>query len=187
MADKQLRQLMQEALDDVLTPELRQQLFTRLDEDARAAAEFRQLRQVDALLSTAPAERAPERLALTIMARIMEGAHQLQRQGQTEISDLTLALALSTVTLVTLPMLVGAASLVLYVRASPAILTTRIEQIITLLSLLIKALQTLLDEAQSQLETDPEAARLVLGLIPMTLTTFADYMQDSFATWVDEA
>ncbi|HEX2620861.1 MAG TPA: hypothetical protein VHL11_11955, partial [Phototrophicaceae bacterium] len=84
MANDRQRRLMQEALDDILSEEARQELFAHLDEDETDSAEYNQLRRVHSMLSTAPHERAPRRLAATIMARLGESLEAQHTQGQTQ-------------------------------------------------------------------------------------------------------
>ena len=63
MADERQRQLMQEALDQSLPPELLEKLRQQLDGDAEGSQQFNRLKRVDDMLRSAPHERAPARLA----------------------------------------------------------------------------------------------------------------------------
>ena len=72
MANERQKRLMQEALETAPPPEGQRELRQHLDRDAESTAEFSRLKQVDALLRTAPFERAPARLALGIMAKLAQ-------------------------------------------------------------------------------------------------------------------
>lgn len=163
MATERHKRLMQEALDENLSPEARRELFQQLDQDAEAAAQFNRLRQVDHILRTAPFERAPERLALAIMARLAKAAEQLPRT-----SGLALALALALVTLLMMPLLIVAGWLVLAALGSAAALSSALQQMVTLLALLLGVLEVFIERAQELLTTAPQSAAL-LALIPVAL------------------
>ena len=138
MANERQRRLMQEALDNSLTPEGLQELHTRLDQDAiRVSNSFNRLRQVDRLLRTAPFERAPHTLALKIIARLAEG---LDSQQLTRSSGLALALALALVTLALLPLMATIGWLILNTLGNAATLSALITQIAGLLTALISML-----------------------------------------------
>lgn len=163
MASERHKRLMQEALDESLSPEARRELFEQLDQDAEVSAQFHRLRQIDRLLRTAPFERAPERLALAIMARLAKAAEQLPRS-----SGLALALALAMVTLLLMPLLIAAGWLVLAALGSAATLSSALQQIVTLLAMLLGVLEVFVERAQELLTTSPQSAAL-LALIPLAL------------------
>ncbi|MBC8098979.1 MAG: hypothetical protein H7Y11_06015, partial [Armatimonadetes bacterium] len=146
MPNEQQRRLMQEALDDILPEAARQDLFAHLDDDEASFAEFNQLRRVHNLLKTAPFERAPRRIAATIMARLAEGMEQdlessthqqTQSRAQVEMSQELLELAVSLVTVATLPLLVAASWMVVNAYADPSLLTMVVQQMIALLRLVL--------------------------------------------------
>lgn len=164
MATEREKRLMQEALDESLSPEARRALFEQLDEDVDAAAQFNRLRQVDHILKTAPLEHAPARLALAIMARLAE----LKAEHLPGVSGLALALALALVTLLMLPLLVAAGWLVLAALGSAAVLSTALQQVVTLLALVLGVLKVFVERAQELLAASPQSSAL-LALIPIAL------------------
>lgn len=166
MANERQRRLMQEALDNSLSPEGLQELRTRLDHDAIESAEFNRLRQVDRLLRAAPFERAPHTLALKIIARLAEG---LDPQQLTRSSGLALALGLALVTLALLPLMASIGWLILNTLGNAAALSAVIVQIAGLLTALISMLQGVVAGAQSLLETYPELPVVVLTTIPIAV------------------
>jgi hypothetical protein len=166
MADERQKRLMQEALDKQLSPEAYQQLRQQLDVDAESSAEFDNLQKLDAMLKTAPFERAPQRLALNIMAKIAEIARQ---KPFSSISGLALALGLALVTLVTLPLLVAGVTLFLSAVGSASALTAIIHQIVGLLALVVAMLEAFAQGAQSFIENYPQAPTLMLAVVPIIL------------------
>jgi hypothetical protein len=155
---------MQEALDESLSPEARRELFEQLDTDADAAGDFNRLRQVDQILKTAPMEHAPARLALAIMARLAE----LKAEHLPGTSGLALALALALMTLMLLPLLMAAGWLVLAALGSAAALSSALQQIVSLLALVLGVLKLFVEQAQDWLAASPQSAAL-LALIPIAL------------------
>jgi anti-sigma factor RsiW len=170
MANERNRRLMQEALDDNLSPEARQQLFEELNQNPNESAEYSRLRQVDAILRTAPFEHAPKRMALAIMARLAEGVKR-----QPGISGLALALGLALVTLVATPLLLAAGWLALNAIASAAILGEILKQLVNLLTTLLGALQIFVNEAQTIVSTNPQAPALAAALVALALAGLAGY------------
>jgi hypothetical protein len=116
MADKQLRQLMQEALDGNLSARAQRHLDERVEADPQEMAHFSGLMQVHAVLRAAPFERAPARLALRIMTRLAQEARS-QQALDADVSSLALALSVALVTVTTMPMMVAASWLVLNAMA----------------------------------------------------------------------
>jgi len=163
MASEREKRLMQEALDESLSAEARRELFEQLDQDADASVQFNRLRQVDHILKTAPFERAPERLALAIMARLAKAAEHLPRS-----SGLALALALALVTLLVLPLLIAAGWLVLAALGSAAALSSALQQVVMLLAMVLGVLKVLVERAQEFIASSPQSAAL-LALIPVAL------------------
>jgi hypothetical protein len=108
MADERQRQLMQEALDQSLPPELLEKLRKQLDNDPQGSQQFNRLKRVDDMLRSAPHERAPARLALSIMAKLAQTMNP--RQLSTS-SSAAVALGLAMVVMVALPVLTVAISL----------------------------------------------------------------------------
>src|SRR5690606_20346849 len=166
MANERQRRLMQEALDNALSPESLQELHARLDQDAAESAEFQRLRQVDKLLRTAPFERAPQTLALKIIARLAEG---LDPQQLTRSSGLALALGLALVTPALLPLMASIGWLILSTLGNATMLSAVIAQIAGLLAALISLLQGVVTGAQRILETYPELPVVMLAVTPIAL------------------
>lgn len=183
MSDKKLRQLMQEALDGELSPENEHFLKSRLAQDQQEASHYIGLKEVDTILRNAPFERAPRRLALKIMARVAEA---VKAQRNSESAELALSLSVAVVSLAMMPVLVAASWLVLNGKADPEVLIRVIEQMIALLAVILKALETLLAEAEMIAATDPETAQIVMALIPLTLMSFVNYMEENLAVYASD-
>lgn len=164
MSDERQKRLMQEALDEQLSPEALEQLNQQMGDTTQT--QFEGLRKLDEMLRNAPFERAPHRLALNIMAKIAEVAKQ---QNLSTASGLALALGLALVTVVTLPLLVAAATLFLSAAGSAAALSAIIHQIINLLALVVAMLEAFVQGAQSLLANYPQAPMLMLAVVPMIL------------------
>ncbi len=173
MANERQKQLMQEALDENLTPETRAELFAHLESDMRDAQQFDRLKEVDRMLRTAPHERAPQRLALNIMAKL---AATLNPQQLSRISGLALALGLSLVAAVMLPLLAAAGWLVLSTVGSSAALSAAVKQLVTLLAVTLTLLETLVVEIQALLSANPALPTLMLLLIPVSLVWLWRYL-----------
>lgn len=170
MANERNRRLMQEALDETLSPDARQQLFEQLNQNPDESAEFSRLRQVDAVLKTAPFEHAPKRLALSIMARLAEGIKK-----QPGVSGLALTLALALVTLVATPLLLAAGWMVLNVIASTALPGEILKQLVNLLTVLVNVIQVFINEAQNIVTTNPQAPALAAAVVALAVGGLAGY------------
>jgi hypothetical protein len=175
MADEQLRQQMQEALDGDLDAQQLVLETLQAEPDQRESRHWDNLLQVDELLQTAPFERAPAQMALRIMAKITE---QVKAQPREDISALAMTLSVALVTVVMMPMLVAASWLVVNSLASAELLTQVIQQTVFLLVILIETLQKLIEEAQNLAADNPEAAAMVAALIPLTLLGFVEYLEE---------
>jgi anti-sigma factor RsiW len=185
MVNDRMRQMMQEALDEVLPDELRQELDRFLDTDSEGVQEYNKLRRVDNLLKNATFERAPKRLAATIMARLAENIEmeqQVRTQGQhlseaeLELSREMIGIALTLVTVATMPLLVAASWMVVNSLADPSLLTAVLQQMIGFMLLVLEMLQVFLEKAEGLAESDPQSAMALLALIPMTLLALVRYM-----------
>lgn len=187
MASEKHRRLMQESLDHILSEEAQRELFAQLDSDQDSVAEYNQLHRVHHLLQSAPHERAPRRLAATIMARLAQGLEMqvnLETQPQIEaettqevlISREMIALALNLVAVATMPLLVAATWMVIHAQADPALLTQVLQQIVALVLLILKILEVFLEEAQNLAENDPETALALLALMPVTMLAIVRYL-----------
>lgn len=179
MANNRFQRLMQESLDEALSSEHVTELRRELSRDARQAKEYEKLKRVHQLLSNAPHERAPERLALSIMARIAQSVSE-EAKAQEELSPETeqaLMLSLTLVFLIAMPALLAASWLVVNAISSPDVLTNVIHQILALLAAILEALQTLLDACETLIHDNPEAVGAALALIPVVLLGLLDYLQ----------
>lgn len=163
-------QLMQESLDAPLSAQATDELATLIAENPQTADEYQRLQKVDDMLRVAPFERAPKRLALTIMARIAQTV-QDQTKPTSDIDVATLQVAVQLVTVATLPLLVGAGYMLLNSQTDPDAIEAVIEQVATLLLLVINVIDVMLDEAKATAHDDPETALAMLTLLPTTLLT----------------
>lgn len=172
MANERQKRLIQESLDDLLTPEAQQELVEKLGEDTEFSSTYERLKQVDRVLRVAPFERAPQRLALNIMARLAESVPELK----TRVSSLALALGLTLVFVVLLPLLVAAGWLILSVVGNAAALSSAIQQLTTLLTVVVGVLTVFVEKAQTLVATSPEAPAALLALIPVSILWLARYV-----------
>ncbi len=171
MTDDRLQQLMQDALDETLSPEQQQELSESLAQDQVAAEEFQAQQQVDDLLTRPPMERAPQRLAMTIMARIGEMAiEQQQQRGEFDaLMQASLTVALQLVTVATMPLLVGASWMLVNAMADEDLMDEVFTQIVGLLRLTLDTMSVIVEEAEKLSKEDPEAAMVMLSLMPVTM------------------
>lgn len=163
MANERQRRLMQEAVDKTLPQETLHEFYQQLDRSPRDSAEFQRLRQVDRMLRTAPMERAPQGLALNIMARLMEGL----QPDHLRTSGLALAIGLALVTLFLMPLLGVIGWMLVNAVGSASALTVLIQQIIRVLGIVMTSLGTLVQGAQDILLNYPVAPVLMVSLIPI--------------------
>ena len=176
---KPQQDLMQEALDGQLSEEMTSRLVDMLSRDQSAAREYDQLRQVDALLKRAPHQRAPARLAATIMARVAQKV-----QAETERADLPpetqrlMMLSLSAAMMAMMPMMEAASWLVLNAQRDPELLGDIMLETIAWMSLVTDALILLLEDAESLARTEPDVAKATLALTPYLLSSILDYLDD---------
>lgn len=169
MANERHRRLMQKALDEQLAPEEQAELHQHLEQHTGDADLFRRMKQVDTMLHNPPHERAPQRLAATIMARLAEMAERMDPRQLSRISGLALALGLGLVAVVLLPLLIGIAWLILTAVGSAAGLTGLIQGIAGLLTFVLGVFESLVQGIQAFLSANPELLLLMLGLIPVSL------------------
>jgi hypothetical protein len=177
-----LRQQMQEKLDGVLSEELTQSLLQQLEQDTEAAREFARLETVDSLLSSAPQMRAPQRLAVTIMARLaqtIELQARLQALPQALRSQIMQSLSLSMVA--AMPMMVGASWLVLNRQADAQTFNQMLERVVMLMLLQVEAQLALLDAIEPYLREDPQLAAACLRLMPSMMEGLLDAFDQNAA------
>lgn len=184
MTNDRQRRLMQEALDDIISPDERSELFTLLDRDAQSFSEYNSLQRVDKLLRQAPHERAPKRMAAAIMARVAESVRQeaetqlspLVSAKEQEVMEELISVAVLLTTIVTMPMLVAAGWLMVHAAASPELLETVFAQVIAAMLLMLHLLEVFLERAQTLAAEDPESALALLALMPATLLAIVQYV-----------
>lgn len=181
MSDERSRQqeMMQDAIDGQLTEETARKLVEILGSDQAAAREYDQLQQVDSLLKRAPQQRAPARLAATIMARLAQRV-----QAETALSDMPaetqqiMMLCLSASMMAMMPMMEAASWLVLNAQRDPELLSSVMIETIGWMTLVTDALIQLLEDAENRARSEPEIAAATLALTPYLLRTMLDYLDE---------
>lgn len=184
MANDRQRQMMQESLDEVLSAEERAELFSLLESDEDTSHEYNQLQRVDALLRSAPFERAPRRLAAAIMARVAESV-QVQarlhvspaRSAETQrVHDELINLTVQLTSLVTTPLMVASTYAIMNRAASPLLFGKVLSQVVASMMVIMHILDVLVARAEALAEDDPEAALAVLSLIPVLVLAIVRYV-----------
>lgn len=173
-----IRQLMHEKLDGVLSDDLTEELYRHLSQDNRAAEEYAQLENVDNLLSRAPVVRAPQRLAVTIMARLaqsIEAQAKLNDLPETVRQAVMTSLSLTMVSM--MPMMVGASWMVIHAMADASLLTRVLERVVFLMHLVVQAQLILIEEIERVVKQDPELAAAALTLLPAMMEGLLDYIE----------
>jgi anti-sigma factor RsiW len=166
--DQKLR-MMQNALDGDLSAEEQAELDAQLQADSESAAQFDRLKQVDDMLQRAPHQRAPRRLAATIMARLSKMVEEEKQQSP--ITEEMMEAVIQLVTASTMPLLVGAGWLLLNAQSDPETLEVVLQEVTALLILVIDTVEVILDEAQQIYPEDPELAMAALSLMPIAILT----------------
>lgn len=170
MPEKHTLRLMQEAIDGELSQDAERELSLLLEENPEEAVQYDRLQQVDALLSSAPRERAPERLAVTIMARLSQVAKpHAKTKTQSAITEEMLQTAVQLVTVAALPMLVSAGWMLLNAQSDPEMLEVVLYHVAALLMITLDVMQVIMEKAQEVFPTDPELAMALLTLMPSVL------------------
>lgn len=173
------QQLMQEAIDGQLSEDMARKLVEFLGSDRRAAREYDRLQRVDNLLKRAPQQRAPARLAATIMARLAQRV-----QAETALADLppetqqVMMLCLSASMMAMMPMMEAASWLVLNAQRDPKLLSKVMIETIGWMTLVTDALIQLLDDAENRARSEPEIATATLALTPYLLSSVLDYLDE---------
>lgn len=173
------RRMLQEKLDGELDAETEQRLLALLEKDQKAATEQAQLENLHQKLTTAPAMRAPRRLAATIMAKL---ATQLQKQAEMEPLSQevkqALMLTLSVVQVAMMPVMVAASYMVMNAQYNPAILTRVTQQTVMLVVMMVDGLVLMLEKIERMIEKDPQMAPVAMALIPVAMLGMIDYIQE---------
>jgi small-conductance mechanosensitive channel len=179
MADERLLRQMQRSLDGELSVQETEEMFSVLERDEEAAEQYDKLQRVDSLLNAVTQERAPERLAVTIMARLAQSLQaEAEAEEMPESMQQMLMLSLTLVMLVMMPMMVTASWLVLNGLRSPKLLNIVFYRMVALLVMVMRSLEMLLEEAERLAHEDPEAATIAMNLIPLVLLGMLDYLED---------
>jgi hypothetical protein len=181
MAEERSRQqqIMQEAIDGQLNEEMARKLVEMLGRDQSAAREYDRLQRVDSLLKRAPQQRAPARLAATIMARLAQRV-----QAETALTDLppemqqVMMLCLSASMMAMMPMMEAASWLVLHARRDPELLSNVMIETIGWMTFVTDALIQLLEDAENRARSEPEIATATLALTPYLLRSMLDYLDE---------
>ncbi|GAB5493487.1 MAG: hypothetical protein Phog2KO_37020 [Phototrophicaceae bacterium] len=173
------RRMMQEKLDGELDAQTQEALHEHLQKDEQAAEEHAKLESLHDKLATAPAMRAPSRLAATIMARLAKTVEaQAELEPMPQEVQMALMLTVSIVQMMMMPVMLAASYMVLNVQYSPQLLTRVMERSVALIVMMIDALVILLEEVERMIEKDPEMARVAMSLIPVALMGMIDYIQE---------
>ena len=173
------RDLMQEALDGQLADDLALELREALDKDASASREMDRLRRVDAMLKRAPHQRAPARLAATILARLAQRV-----EAEAELAQLPpetqklMMLYMSACMMAMMPMMEAASWLVLNARRDPELLGEAMLHTISYMSMVTDALIMLLQDAEDLARTQPQLATATLALTPYMLHSVLDQLDE---------
>ncbi len=176
MANERNKRLMQiqEALDGVQSADTMRELRRQLDSDEAESAAFERLRKTDQLLRVAPTEAAPEGMALKILTRLAE---RLNPRLLHETSP-AVALGLAAVALILTPLLAVVGWLAIAAVSSAAILGSLVDQVITILAALMNLLESLVAGARDIMATSPEAAVLLMALIPIAVLWLVRFRWD---------
>ncbi len=173
------QEMMQDAIDGQLSEALAHKLDDMLGQDQSAAREFDRLQRLENLLKRAPHQRAPARLAATIMARLAQHV-----QAETRMAELppeaqqAMMLSLSGVMIAMMPMMEAASWLVLNAQHDTELLSDVMFETIGVMSLVTDALIQLLEDAENLARSEPEIATATLALTPYLLSSILDYLDE---------
>lgn len=172
------RRMMQEKLDGQLDAQTQEALQEHLQLDEQAAEEHAKLETLHYKLATAPAMRAPSRLAATIMARLAKTVEaQAELEPMPQEVQMALMLTVSIVQMMMMPVMLAASYMVLNAQYSPQLLTRVMERSVALIVMMIDGLVILLEEVERMIDEDPDTARVAMSLIPVALIGMIDYIQ----------
>lgn len=118
------------------------------------------------MLRSAPHERAPQRMAMAIMARLAEAvdARQLPR-----VSGLALALGLALAAAALLPALLAAGWLLMSALGSATLLAAALQQVAGLMAVGIAVAEQAVLAVQTLLAANTEAVLLLVAAVPVSL------------------
>jgi glucan phosphoethanolaminetransferase (alkaline phosphatase superfamily) len=103
------------------------------------------------------------------MARLAEMAERMDPRQLSRISGLALALALGLVAVVLMPVLIAVGWAILSAIGSAAGLTSLVQGIVNLLTLVLNVFESLIQSVQAFLSANPGLLLVMLGLIPVSL------------------
>lgn len=170
-------QKVQEALDALDAAEARAAMRSELSDDTETLAAADKLERVHRMLSAAPRERAPERLAAKIMARVSAIMKQ-QKAADWPVPQEAIAAAMTLAHTATLPLMTGAAWLLIHAAAQPRLVETVLPRVVAVHLALIEVMVEVLRQAEIVATDDPETAAAILALLPDALKTMAEGLKD---------
>lgn len=179
MSDNQARRLdrVQEALDAQLSAQQQADLRRELDSDRETATAASRLERVHEMLSAAPRERAPERLAGRLMARVASMMTK-QKKQKWPIPKAAISAAIALANAATLPLMTGAAWLMIHAAARPELAKTVLPRMIMTHLMMIEVMVEVLRQAESVAADDPETAAAILRLLPDALRTLNEALDE---------
>lgn len=170
-------QRVQESLDLHENAEARAAVRSELMDDPETLAAADKLERVHRMLSAAPRERAPERLAAKIMARV-SAIMQQQRAADWPVPQEAIAAAMMLANTATLPLMTSAAWLLIHAAAHPRLFETMLPRVVTVHLALIEVMVEVLREAETAAHDDPYMAAAILSLLPGALRTLAEGLRE---------
>lgn len=177
MTDSRTQRLqrVQEALDTLDNAEARAALRNDLTGEPETLAEADKLERVHRMLSSAPRERAPERLAAKLMARV-SAIMKEQKAADWPVPQEAIAAAMMLANAATLPLMTGAAWLMIHAAAQPQLMKTVLPRVVAVHLMLIEVMAEVLRQAETVAEDDPQTAAAILALLPDALRAMADQL-----------
>lgn len=173
-------EMMQERLDGNLDAQREAELLRHLQQAPEAAEQNASLEAVHDMLVRAPLERAPSRLAATIMARLARAVQeQAERQELPEEVKQALLLAMNLVILQMTPVLLASSYMVLNAQARPKALSNAVNRTVMLMVMMIDGMGVLIDEMEALVREDPRMAPVALSLMPTIMTAMLNYLEDA--------
>lgn len=179
MTDRKTQQLqrVQDSLDAQNNNEAHAALRSELASEPETFAAADRLERVHRMLSAAPRERAPERLAARIMARVSAILKQ-QKEADWPVPQEAIAAATALANAITMPLMTGAAWLIIHAAAHPRLTHDVLPRIVAVHLALIEVMVEVLREAEAVAHDDPETAAAILSLLPSALKTMANGLID---------
>lgn len=179
MADDKAQRLnqLQESLDQPLTPEAETALRRELETDPDTRQSANNLERVHQMLTVAPRERAPERLASRIMQRV-NAILQEQKAETWQVNQDAVAAAIALANAAAMPLMTGAAWLMIHAASQPELMKTMLPRIISVHLMLIEVMVEVLREAEAYAADDPAAAAAILRLLPEAINAMGGLLDE---------